>query len=105
MDPSLPLSPHFSLSFSPSKARAQRAQAADWQQIDSWLSSKYQGRSVPAFERNEDTLKALLAVVAASEQADEEREVLWAVERKAVAEIEVRCTVSRTHWFADDPCA
>ncbi|KAF2099994.1 hypothetical protein NA57DRAFT_75496 [Rhizodiscina lignyota] len=86
MDPTL--TPHFSLSFSPSKARAQRAQAADWAQIDSWLSSKYQGRSVPLFERNEDTLKALLALVAANEKADEEREVLWTVEKRTLAEVE-----------------
>lgn len=89
MDSSLPLSPHFSLSFSPSKARAQRAQAADWHHVDTWLSSKFQGRSVPAFERNEDTLKALLALVAANEKADEEREILWAVEKKGLNEAEV----------------
>ena len=87
MDPTL--TPHFSLSFSPSKARAQRAQAAEWAQVDSWLSSKYQGRSVPSFERNEDTLKALLALVSANEKADEEREALWMVEKKALAEVEV----------------
>lgn len=85
----MPLSPHFSLSFSPSKARAQRAQAADWHHVDTWLSSKFQGRSVPAFERNEDTLRALLALVAANEKADEEREIVWAVERKALGEMEV----------------
>lgn len=82
-------SPHFPLSFSPSKARAQRAQAADWQQVDSWLSSKYQGRTVPTFERNDETLRVLLALVAANEKADEEREVLWTIEKKALGEAEV----------------
>lgn len=33
-----------------------------------------------------------MALVAANEKADEEREVLWAVERKGLAEIEVRNT-------------
>lgn len=73
--------------FSPSKAAQQRAQASDWQHVDTWLSSKYQGRSVPTFERNEDTLKTLLALVAANEKADEERELLWSTQKEALAEL------------------
>ncbi|KAK3060893.1 hypothetical protein LTS18_007469 [Coniosporium uncinatum] len=78
--------------FSPSKAAQQRAQAQDWHHVDTWLSSKYQGRSVPAFERNEETLKALQSLAAANERADEEREVLWAVEKAALRELEDSAT-------------
>lgn len=74
--------------FSPSKARQQRAQAADWAQIDSWLSYKYAGRTVPTFERNEETLKVLRELAAANERADEERMVLERVEREAARELE-----------------
>jgi HAUS augmin-like complex subunit 1 len=42
---------------------------------------------VPAFERNEDTLRALLALSAANEKADEERDMLWGVEKEALAEL------------------
>jgi HAUS augmin-like complex subunit 1 len=79
----------FSLSFSPSKAAAQRRQAADWAAVLTFLEARYQGRSVPPFERNDDTLRALLALVSVNEKADEEREILWAVEKKALAEVEV----------------
>jgi HAUS augmin-like complex subunit 1 len=73
--------------FSPSKAAAQRAQAQDWHTIDVWLSSKYQGRSVPTFERNEDTLKTLLELVAANERADEERDLMWGVWGEGLGEL------------------
>jgi len=76
--------------FSPSKAKQQRAQAQDWQHVDTWLASKFQGRSVPQFERNEDTLKALLALVAANEKADEERDLLWNVQKEALSELHAR---------------
>jgi HAUS augmin-like complex subunit 1 len=74
--------------FSPSKARQQRAQAADWAQIDSWLSYKYAGRTVPTFERNEETLKVLRELSLANERADEERIVAERVEREACKELE-----------------
>lgn len=73
--------------FSPSKAAAQRAQAADWASVESWLSARYQGRSIPTFERNEDTLKALQALLAANERADEERDALASVQREALVEL------------------
>lgn len=72
--------------FSPSKAAAQRASQQEWNQVDQWLSTKHQGRSVPPFERNDETLKAMLALVAANERADEERELLWSVQREAMSE-------------------
>lgn len=74
--------------FSPSKARQQRAQAQDWAHIDSWLSYKYAGRSVPPFERNEETLKVLRELAMASERADEERNILERVEREALEELD-----------------
>jgi HAUS augmin-like complex subunit 1 len=85
MDSSFDLLPN--ALFSPSKAAQQRAQAQEWHQVDAWLSAKYQGRSVPQFERNEDTLKALLALAAANDRADEERELLWAVQKEALGEL------------------
>jgi HAUS augmin-like complex subunit 1 len=87
MDPPLDLLP--TALFSPSKAAQQRAQAQEWHHVDTWLSTKYQGRSVPAFERNEDTLRALLALSAANEKADEEREMLWGVQKEALAELKI----------------
>ena len=74
--------------FSPSKARQQRAQAADWAQIDSWLSYKYVGRTVPSFERNEETLKVLRELSTANEGADEERIVAERLERDVCVELE-----------------
>ena len=74
--------------FSPSKARQQRAQAQDWAQIDSWLSYKYAGRTVPTFERNEETLKVLRELSMANERADEERAVFERVEREALRELD-----------------
>ncbi|KAF1839664.1 hypothetical protein BDW02DRAFT_486498 [Decorospora gaudefroyi] len=74
--------------FSPSKARQQRAQAQDWAHIDSWLSYKYAGRTVPTFERNEETLKVLRELSMANERADEERAVLERVEREALKELD-----------------
>ncbi|KAJ4291040.1 hypothetical protein N0V90_010237 [Kalmusia sp. IMI 367209] len=74
--------------FSPSKARQQRAQAADWAQIDSWLSYKYAGRTIPTFERNEETLKVLRELSLANERADEERMVMERMEREACKELE-----------------
>jgi HAUS augmin-like complex subunit 1 len=74
--------------FSPSKARQQRAQAQDWAHIESWLSYKYAGRSIPNFERNEETLKALRALATVNERADEERALIARVEREALKELE-----------------
>jgi HAUS augmin-like complex subunit 1 len=85
MDPPLDLLPN--ALFSPSKAAQQRAQAQEWSQIDAWLSAKYQGRSVPQFERNEDTLKALLALSSTNDRADEERDLLWSVQKEALVEL------------------
>ncbi|KAG9231431.1 hypothetical protein BJ875DRAFT_118788 [Amylocarpus encephaloides] len=85
---------HLSLSpsaiFSPSVARQQIAAAKDWNYVDSWLPSKFNGKTPPAFERNNDTLKALLALAAVNESADEERELLSGVEAKSLRELQAR---------------
>lgn len=73
--------------FSPSLARQQLLQAKDWSYIDAWLSAKYSPRPPPPFERNADTLKALLALVALNESADEERDLLAAVEVRALNDL------------------
>ncbi|RCI11351.1 hypothetical protein L249_7469 [Ophiocordyceps polyrhachis-furcata BCC 54312] len=60
--------------FSPSVARIAASTARDWSYVDSWLASKLPpDRPIPAFERNQDTLKALLALALANEAADDER--------------------------------
>lgn len=72
--------------FSPSVARQQLAAAKDWNYIDSWLSTKFSGKT-PPFERNSETLKALLALAALNESADEERDLLARVESKALQDL------------------
>ncbi|PGH26590.1 hypothetical protein AJ80_01719 [Polytolypa hystricis UAMH7299] len=61
---------------SPSKARQAASQAKDWAYVTNWLQRKYSPNPVPLFERNEDTLKALLTLAAANDAADEEEELL-----------------------------
>ncbi|KAK1984289.1 hypothetical protein LZ30DRAFT_779919 [Colletotrichum cereale] len=73
--------------FSPSIARIAASTAKDWSYVDSWLASKYQGRPVPAFERNSETLKALLALANSNENADEERELVAWAETGAIHEL------------------
>ena len=50
---------------------------------------KFNGES-PPFERNNDTLKALLALAALNESADEERELLARVEAKALQDLQTK---------------
>lgn len=76
--------------FSPSVARQQLAAAKDWNYIDSWLSTKFNGKTPPPFERNNDTLKALLALAALNETVDEERELLARVEAKALQDLQAK---------------
>ncbi|KAL1865252.1 hypothetical protein VTK73DRAFT_5435 [Phialemonium thermophilum] len=79
--------------FSPSVARAAASAARDWNFVDGWLTSRLrranaQTGSAPIFERNPDTLRALLALVALNESADEERDLLASAEASALAELE-----------------
>jgi HAUS augmin-like complex subunit 1 len=76
--------------FSPSVARQQLAAAKDWNYIDNWLSTKFNGKTPPPFERNADTLKALLALAALNESADEERELLTRVAAKALRDLQTK---------------
>lgn len=69
--------------FSPSKARAQQAQAKDWAYVDAWLVRKY-GKRLPVFERNEQTLQALLTLVTLNENADEQRSLVEKVEKSVL---------------------
>ncbi|GIZ47716.1 hypothetical protein CKM354_001080100 [Cercospora kikuchii] len=68
--------------FSPSKARVQQAQAKDWAAVEAWLVKKY-GSRVPPFERNEDTLQALLTLANLNESADEQRSQAERIEKAA----------------------
>lgn len=74
--------------FSPSVARIVASNARDWYYIDSWLASKFPGRSVPPLERNPDTLKALLALASFNEAADEERQLVARAESEALRQID-----------------
>ncbi|KAI9659251.1 MAG: hypothetical protein M1829_006591 [Trizodia sp. TS-e1964] len=73
--------------FSPTVARQQQAQAKDWNYVDTWLTAKFGGRTAPAFERNADTLKALLLLAAWNENADEERDLVARLDARALAEL------------------
>lgn len=70
--------------FSPSKARIAQAQAQDWLFVDTWLARKYAGKRPPAFERDEETLEALLALATVNDHADEQRSTLDKVEKAAL---------------------
>lgn len=70
--------------FSPSVARLAASAAKDWDYVDSWLASRYNGRTPPQFERNPDTLKVLLALAALNETSDENRRLVGQVEATAL---------------------
>jgi len=76
--------------FSPSKARQQEAQAKDWLYVDEWLRQQYAPRRAPTFERNDDTLQALMSLVAVNERADEQRELIDGLEQAALDEARER---------------
>lgn len=69
---------------SPAKARQAAIQAKDWAYVNSWLSRQYAPKSIPPFERNEDTLRTLLALAAANDAADEEATLLHRAREEAV---------------------
>ena len=70
--------------FSPSKARAQQAQAKDWAAVDAWLAKKYASIRLPTFERNEESLQALLTLANLNENADEQRTQIERVQKAAL---------------------
>ncbi|KAE8356882.1 hypothetical protein BDV28DRAFT_41981 [Aspergillus coremiiformis] len=75
---------------SPAKARQAAIQAKDWAYVNSWLSRQYTPNPVPSFERNEDTLRTLLALAAANDAADEEATVLHHAREQAVQGFKTR---------------
>ncbi|KAJ4421488.1 hypothetical protein N0V85_000135 [Neurospora sp. IMI 360204] len=83
------LPPSAPVIFSPSVARAAASAAKDWSYVDSWLLSKYAPLhlKVPAFERNPDTLKALLALAAANEAADDSRQQIADMESATLTKL------------------
>lgn len=83
MDPTSPIN---SPLLSPAKARQQAIQAKDWAYVNSWLSRQYGAKPVPHFERNEDTLRILLALGAANDAADEEATLLHRAREETVRE-------------------
>ncbi len=80
--------------FSPSKARQQLAEAKDWQYIDTWLSARYGSKQPPAYERNGDTLKVLLALAAHNEVADEENQLLLKLKERTLEELKAEVGAS-----------
>ncbi|RMJ26717.1 hypothetical protein PHISP_02424 [Aspergillus sp. HF37] len=87
MDPTSPID---SPLLSPAKARQQAVQAKDWAYVNSWLSRQYAPKPVPHFERNEDTLRTLLALAAANDTADEEATLLHRAREETVREYRAR---------------
>ncbi|KAF7585320.1 hypothetical protein BBP40_011243 [Aspergillus hancockii] len=75
---------------SPAKARQAAIQAKDWAYVNSWLSRQYAPNPVPSFERNEDTLRTLLALAAANDAADEEATVLHHAREHAIQGFKAR---------------
>ena len=69
---------------SPSKAREQQAQAKDWASVDAWLSKKYASKRPPPFERNDETLQALLTLASLNDSADEQRSLVDRIEKAAL---------------------
>lgn len=80
--------------FSPSKARAQQAQAKDWAFVDTWLSKRYASKRLLAFERNDETLQALLALASLNDSADEQRTCTERVEKAALQSLSKRVVQS-----------
>lgn len=73
--------------FSPTVARLAASTAKDWNYVDGWLASKYNGRTVPQFERNPETLRALLALATLNETVDENRHLVSQVDAIALQDI------------------
>ncbi|KAI0467272.1 hypothetical protein F4859DRAFT_494770 [Xylaria cf. heliscus] len=79
--------------FSPSIARAAASTAKDWAYVDAWLRRQYahlasaKPTAPPSFERNPETLEVLLSLIAANEEADEERDRRARLEASALDEV------------------
>lgn len=86
--------------FSPTVARLAASTAKDWNYVDGWLASKYNGRTVPRFERNPETLKALLALATLNETSDENRHLVSQVDATALQDI--KAARDAKHGAIDD---
>ncbi|OAR03102.1 hypothetical protein LLEC1_03449 [Akanthomyces lecanii] len=73
--------------FSPSVARMAATQVKDWLFVDSWLAAQFPGRQPPPFERNADTLRALLALITFTDTTSEEAHLIVRVDRDALSEL------------------
>ncbi|KAK4146614.1 uncharacterized protein C8A04DRAFT_34808 [Dichotomopilus funicola] len=73
--------------FSPSVARAAASAAKEWSYVDSWLQAKFPTGDPPQFERNPDTLRALLSIASANEAADEEQTLLARLEAETLDQL------------------
>ncbi|ROT37932.1 hypothetical protein SODALDRAFT_333697 [Sodiomyces alkalinus F11] len=80
--------PESSAIFSPTVARIAASNSKDWSFVDAWLASKFAGRSVPFFERNNETLKDLLALASVNEASDDECRRIALAESAALREIQ-----------------
>jgi HAUS augmin-like complex subunit 1 len=78
--------------FSPSKARVQQAQAKDWAAVDAWLSKRYGAKRPPAFEKNDETLQALLTLASLNDTADEQRGQLDRIEKTTLLSLSKKPT-------------
>jgi HAUS augmin-like complex subunit 1 len=73
---------------SPTKARRDAAEAKDWADVSSWLATKYSPQPVPRFERNGETLRALLELIAVNEAADREVGLIQRAEEEELRRVE-----------------
>lgn len=73
-DPSATLASAPDTLLSPTAARNLALTAKDWAAVSGWLAEKYAPSPVPAFERNDETLRALLALAECNRGADEREE-------------------------------
>lgn len=86
--------------FSPTVARLAASTAKDWNYVDGWLASKYNGRTPPQYERNPETLKALLALAALNETSDGNRHLVGQAD--AIALEEINAARDASHGSADE---
>ncbi|KAL2185978.1 hypothetical protein L209DRAFT_356258 [Thermothelomyces heterothallicus CBS 203.75] len=91
--------------FSPSVARAAASAAKDWSYVDSWLQRKFPGSSPPPFERNADTLRALMALASANEAADEERALIARLEAETLDQLRAHERQQQTQAEANQSAA
>ena len=52
--------------------------------MDAWLSKRYASKRLPPFERNEETLQALLTIATLNDSADEQRSLIDRIEKASL---------------------